>query len=59
VPEKFKPPAAVPVRIPSPWLVICAAALRPELDFFLMARLRPARYGGSTPQIATKEGTPE
>jgi hypothetical protein len=34
VPEKFKPPAAVPVRIPSPWSVICAAALRPELDFF-------------------------
>lgn len=56
VPEKFKPPAPAPVRIPSLRSVICAAALSPGLDFFLKARCVPTRYGGSTPQTAGKEG---
>lgn len=35
---KIQAAGAAPVRMPSPWSVICAAALLPELDFFLQAR---------------------
>ncbi|EME1808893.1 hypothetical protein VWW13_003999 [Cronobacter sakazakii] len=50
VPAKFKPPAAAPVRTPSPWSVACAAALHPGHDFYLMARCLPSLMAGDNDQ---------